>query len=834
MATSVLERLIVKIEARDAQFSKTLLRAQKTAIKFGNKMEKMGKALTRNVTLPLALMGAAAVFQFARFDQAMTNSTAIIIGLSSELREEMEETAAALSTVGVQSATDLAEAYFFLASAGLSAEESIAALPIVQQFATAGAFKMALATDLLTDAQSALGLNIGNTAQKMTNLIRVSDVLVKANTLANATVEQFSTALTSKAGAALKSFNKDVEEGVAVLAAMADQGIKSQLAGASLDRMIRLLSQTALKNADAHEALGFKVFDNEGKMRNLGSIIGNLESVLKGMSDETKVATLDMLGFEARVQQVILPLLGTSAAIKDYERQLRDAAGITKEVSDKQMKSFQNRMMQTWRQILRVAGAIGSMLVPAVEVLNSIMKKGLDLWESTPKAVRIMVVATFALAAIMGPLAITLGLVSKGMALFQLLTLATTAGVWGSVAALTAFKIALVSTGVGAFVVLIGLAVAAIMNFNKATGVSVEKVTQVNKVLSKQEEQQKRLAKVNARDLPEALKLQARLQNDLNHMEMLRELTIKRLTNTMLNGTKAEAEAVRITLAISDTRINSLARQLDVTNELVKARKEEAKIQSDLDPNSLVSRLKNAKKADKQIDDLIGTIHEEVAILILEAEGYKNSSRELEIMKLTEAGVNEEKIKTVRNLMMEADAREALAKKKQDDIDKTKKLSDSVENFTKSLKFQRDTFKMTSREAELFKLKQMGATDAQLAASKAHDEAITKLEKQKEAADKLKKATQELKPRDAAEAGSSEALRRLDAFRRNMAMKGATGKTTASATVSSTSSGITTGPTLAQAGKDNSGAILTSMHSINAHLDGGILVAKKSKLKDSN
>ena len=61
----------------------------------------------------------------------------------------------------------------------------------------------------------------------MAQMSRVSDVLVRANTLANATVQQFSTALTSKAGAALKSFNKDVEEGVAVLAAMADQGIKA-------------------------------------------------------------------------------------------------------------------------------------------------------------------------------------------------------------------------------------------------------------------------------------------------------------------------------------------------------------------------------------------------------------------------------------------------------------------------------------------------------------------------------------------------------------------------------------------------------------------------------
>jgi len=91
-------------------------------------------------------------------------------------------------------------------------------------------FDMARATDLLTDAQSALGLTIRDDAiANMEEMVRVSDVLVRANTLANASVEQFSVALTTKSGAALRALNKDMEEGVAVLAAFADQGIKGEV-----------------------------------------------------------------------------------------------------------------------------------------------------------------------------------------------------------------------------------------------------------------------------------------------------------------------------------------------------------------------------------------------------------------------------------------------------------------------------------------------------------------------------------------------------------------------------------------------------------------------------
>ena len=50
-------------------------------------------------------------------------------------------------------------------------------------------------------------------------MTKVSDVLVKANTLANASVLQFAESLTNKAAAALVNVNKSMEEGVAVLAA---------------------------------------------------------------------------------------------------------------------------------------------------------------------------------------------------------------------------------------------------------------------------------------------------------------------------------------------------------------------------------------------------------------------------------------------------------------------------------------------------------------------------------------------------------------------------------------------------------------------------------------
>ena len=313
-ATTEIERLLVRLVGDATSYQKMLKDAEAASKRVGAAVEKqatrmeliskrlktvgasmrsVGRTMSLAITAPVIILGGAAIKAFSSFDKAMIESTSIMKVTTAQM-EQRRETAISLSTSGLvtQGPKDLAESYFFLASAGKDAAQSMALLPKVAQFATAGAFDMARATDLLTDAQSALGLSSKEAAKDAENLVRLSDVLVKANTLANASVEQFSIALTTKAGAALKVFNKDVEEGVAVLAALADQGVKAELAGNALDRIMRLAVKGALDNADAHRELGFAVFDSAGQMRNLGDIVGNLEDVLDGMSDAQRGAAL--------------------------------------------------------------------------------------------------------------------------------------------------------------------------------------------------------------------------------------------------------------------------------------------------------------------------------------------------------------------------------------------------------------------------------------------------------------------------------------------------------------------------------------------------------------
>lgn len=329
--------------------------------KFGAQAAKVAAA----ATAAIAGVATVSVKAFAEFDSKLNQSVAIMGDVSDALRDDMAAAAREVAKQTTFSADQAAEAYFFLASAGLDAVASIQAMPQVAKFAQAGMFDMALATDLLTDAQSALGLTIRDDAvANMENMVRVSDVLVRANTLANASVEQFSTALTTKAGASLRAMGKDVEEGVAVLAAFADQGIKGELAGTQLSIVLRDLSTKAIKNADEFAAMGLEVFDANGEMRNLGDIVANLENVLAGMSDETQKATLLQAGFSDKSLGSLQALLGTSEAIKTYEKELRSAAGFTDEVSNKQLDTMSAQFELVKSRIADVGIEIGGNLAP--------------------------------------------------------------------------------------------------------------------------------------------------------------------------------------------------------------------------------------------------------------------------------------------------------------------------------------------------------------------------------------------------------------------------------------------------------------------------------------
>lgn len=372
-------------------------------------MQSFGRSATKFLTLPLLAIGALSVKAAASFDQAMTTSTAIMGDVSAKLRKEMEDTARTVAKTTTFSHEEAAKSYYYLASAGLSAQQSIKAMPAVAKFAQAGAFDMARATDLLTDAQSALGLQVKDTTQNLTNMTRVSDVLVRAEVLANASTEQFSEALTNKAGAALRLLHKDVEEGAAVLAVYANQGLKGAAAGTALMMVLRDLQKASLKQPEVWKKMGVAVYDSGGNMRNVADIIGDLEGAFEGLSDKQVRARLTAMGFTDKSIAATQSLLGQSEAIRDYEKKLRSAGGTTDEVAKKQLEAFSAKLELLKSKFVDIGITIGTELMPHLEAFAGWLSKGADWFGDLSEGTQRWILKLGVALAAVGPLSYVMG-----------------------------------------------------------------------------------------------------------------------------------------------------------------------------------------------------------------------------------------------------------------------------------------------------------------------------------------------------------------------------------------------------------------------------------------
>lgn len=472
--------MAIRIPIITAFKNNDLKKAQREIEQFANK----ATAQLKMMGVGAAVATGFAIKTFADFDDKMTQSLAIMGDVSDDLRKEMENTAREVAKSTTFSADQAAESYFFLASAGLDAAASIKALPQVSQFAQAGMFDMARATDLLTDAQSALGLTVRDDAvANLANMARISDVLVKANTLANASVEQFSTALTTKAGPAMRSVGMDVEEGVAVLAAFADQGIKAELAGTNFAIVLRDLQTKAISNKADFERLNVAVFDSSGEMRNMADIVADLENATKGMSDEQRKATFTMLGFSDKSMGALAALMGTSDAIRTYEAGLRDANGITQEIADNQLVSFTSQLKLLGSQLQDVAIEVGSQLVPALTDMVKYLNTDEGRAKMQQLASTLAQVATQAATVVvflgqnadkLDDILIAIGLVKIGWGVLIATVAIYNAATLGAVAVTNALKGAIASTGVGLLIIGLGALVSGFISADENAGVAAE------------------------------------------------------------------------------------------------------------------------------------------------------------------------------------------------------------------------------------------------------------------------------------------------------------------------------------------------------------------------
>ena len=409
-----LQREIVTTESKLKNFNKQLrqigspkLAALGAQLKqIGAKMTAIGRGFSTYITAPLAGVAAASLKAGSSFDTAMSQ-VAATMGVTVDEIQELRDFAKEMGSTTSFSATQAAEGLNYMALAGYDAKTSMEMLPTVLNLAAAGTMELGAASDMVTDAQTALGLS----TEETTDLI---DKMAQTSSKSNTSVSQMGEAIL-KIGGNAKNLAGGTRELSQVLGLLADNGIKGSEAGTHLRNIMLALNPTTDKAADAWNELGLSAYDAEGNLKPLEETFGELSEAVSGMSSEQRTKLLSAM-FNKTDLSSVNALLDTSAERwKELGSSIDDASGAAGKMADTQLDNMQGSLTLLKSAVEGAGIAISDVLAPYVRKLADFVSGLVSGFNSLNPGIQKMIVLIGAVAAAIGPVLLIIGMISTGI-----------------------------------------------------------------------------------------------------------------------------------------------------------------------------------------------------------------------------------------------------------------------------------------------------------------------------------------------------------------------------------------------------------------------------------
>lgn len=333
MAFNVFE-LFAKLGLDSSEYESGLNDAEDKGSKFGSGMKKAAGVAATAVT---AATGAVVAFAGKSvqagmdFDSAMSQ-VAATMGTTTDQIGDLRDFAQEMGSTTAFSATQAAEALNYMALAGYDADTSMQMLPTVLDLAAAGGMDLATASDMVTDASSALGLSIDETSQLV-------DKMAAASSNTNTSVSQLGEAMLAIGGTA-KYLSGGTTELSTALGIMADNGIKGAEGGTHLRNMILSLAAPTDTAAGALEELGVTALDADGNMRPLEDIFADLNNAMSDMATGEQAEVLNKIFNKTDLTAVNALLSTTGERWNEVTTAIDQSAGAAEAMSTTQLDNL--------------------------------------------------------------------------------------------------------------------------------------------------------------------------------------------------------------------------------------------------------------------------------------------------------------------------------------------------------------------------------------------------------------------------------------------------------------------------------------------------------------
>ncbi|RAX00779.1 MULTISPECIES: phage tail tape measure protein [unclassified Photorhabdus] len=336
------------------------------------------------------------------FDEGMSGVQALTrLDKNDPRLKILREQARALGASTAFTATDAAAGQKFLAMANLTPESIKAALP--------GVLNMALADDVDLGEAADIGSNV-LTQFKLNadQMDRVSDVLTATFTRSNTDLRQLGETMTY-AGPIAANLGISLESMASMAAMMAANGMRGSMAGTALRGGLSRLVAPVGAGADAMKALGIKVSGANGKLRDMGDILKELDQKLRKYDQPSQIRIKkDIFGEEAMVGMGAVLEGAANGKYDEQKKANENSKGEAEKVAKVKIDNLKGDLKQlksAWEDLgIQMEESVDSPFRKLTQGLTKIIARVGDWMKANPKLTYAIMVGTLVIVTLVGAL----------------------------------------------------------------------------------------------------------------------------------------------------------------------------------------------------------------------------------------------------------------------------------------------------------------------------------------------------------------------------------------------------------------------------------------------
>jgi TP901 family phage tail tape measure protein len=402
------------IEADPRPFQRGLGLARSSGLNFvsqiGSSMQSLGSSLTafgsmwtKAISLPLAAAGVAA-FKFGKDFESEMSKIVGLVGVSKTQVKSWEKDILAMSPRIAKPPKELAEAMFFVTSAGLRGADALDVLKKSGMASAAGLGDTKTVADIVTSAINAYGIENLSAA-------KATDIMVAAVREGKAEASELAASFGQVLPIA-SEMGVTFDQVAATTAAMTKTGTDAAEASTALKSILSGLIKPSKQAEDQLKAMGTSSSEMRKKIKDEGLLATLME--LKDLTGEYGEEALARVFPNIRAFSGALDLLGKNL---DSNKKTFDAVKNSTGSLDNAFKAATETVDFKWNAALsalqamaiKAFGAIKTVAVPVLEGLIKVLEFVGDAFTSLSPVQQSLMVVFAAMAALIGPIILGIG-----------------------------------------------------------------------------------------------------------------------------------------------------------------------------------------------------------------------------------------------------------------------------------------------------------------------------------------------------------------------------------------------------------------------------------------